>query len=100
MKTSNIIFTLAIVLFFGMLMSYNFQLKAEYVKGDFRSPFYGYKKLKFKNFDKININAGNAIVVKVSAGKENAVYVQDELKDQIKLSELNKTLSIDAEASL
>ncbi len=97
MKTSNIIFILAIVLFFGMLISYNLQLKAEYSNGDFRNKFYGYSRLEFKNFDKIHVNAANALVVRVSAGTENAVYVNDEMKDQVKVDESGRVLSINAE---
>ncbi|HEY0054172.1 MAG TPA: hypothetical protein VGB63_02350 [Pedobacter sp.] len=96
MKTSNIIFTLAIVFFFGMLVSYNLELKAAYTKGDFRSPFYGYDKLEFKNFDKIKINAANALVVRISGGAENAVYVNTEVKSKVKVTEFKKVLSIDA----
>jgi hypothetical protein len=97
MKTSNIIFTLAIVLFIGMMISYNFQLKAAYSKGDFRSPYYGYSKLEFKNFDKIRVNAANALVVRVSAGTENAIYVKDDMTNRVKAKESGKILMIDTE---
>ena len=97
MKTSNIIFTLAIVLFIGMLVSYNLQLKAAYAKGDFRSPFYGYSKLEFKNFDKIHVNAANALVVRVGAGTDNAIYVKDDMTDRVMVKESAKTLMIDTE---
>ncbi len=100
MKTSNIIFTLAIVFYFGMLVSYNLELKAEYKKGDFRSPFYGYKKFEFNNFEKIKINGGNALVVKISKGTENAVYIDAEQKDRVKIRESGETLSIVAEEEL
>ena len=94
MKSSNLTLLVAGTVFLAALTIYNFSLKAEYLRADFKDPFYGYSKLAFKNFDKIDIKAGNLLGVKIIKGDKFDVRVDDDIKDDLSIIQNGGTLSI------
>lgn len=94
MKTSNKLILAVVLIIIGYLVAFDFVLKAEYIKGDYKSRFYQMKSLSFKNFDTIEHNAANNINLRIEQGPEFGVWVDERLNDKIVISQHNKTLSI------
>ncbi|MBC7914818.1 MAG: hypothetical protein H7Y07_11930, partial [Pyrinomonadaceae bacterium] len=76
MKTSNILMTIALLIFLGSLVAYNFGLKAEYLTVKKRglnqynkdNRFNNYDRIPVSNFDDIDIKAGNALNINIEYG--------------------------------
>jgi hypothetical protein len=94
MKTSNKLLLLATVILFGYLAIFNFQLRAEYIKGDFRKPYYGMKFTPLNSFTTIQHNAGNILVLRVEKGPKFGVWIMGNLKEKLVLTERNNTLFV------
>ena len=94
MKTSNKILIVAVLVVMAWLVIYDTALKAEYVKGDFKKPHYRMQQLNFSNFNIIEHNAGNIIGMRVEKGSYG-VWVDDYIKDKIKVSQHGQTLQVD-----
>ncbi len=95
MKTSNKLLLLATVILFGYLAIFNFQLRAEYLKGDFRKPYYGMKFTPLNSFSNVQHNAGNVVYLSVEKGPRFGVWMRDNLKGKLSLTERNNTLFVD-----
>lgn len=95
MKTSNKLLLLATVILFGYLAIFNFQLRAEYIKGDFKTPYYGMKFTPLNSFTTIRNNAGNVLALRVEKGPKFGVWMVDNLKEKLALTERNNTLFVD-----
>jgi hypothetical protein len=76
------------------LVGYNFALKAEYDKGDYKSQFYKMEKLNLSDFDAIQNNAGSRLVLKVERGPAYGVWISEDLADKVRITKTNKTLHI------
>jgi hypothetical protein len=61
MKTSNKFFLAAVWLLVVSVGIYDFQLKAGYVKGDYKKPYNGFVNLNFRNFKAIELGSSTAI---------------------------------------
>lgn len=95
MKTSNKLLVLATLIIIGYLVAYDFALKAEYLKGDYKSPFYHMQRIPVSSFNAIEHNIGNYTDVRIEQGAEFGVWVNKRLKDEITVSQHGKTLHID-----
>ncbi|MES2427897.1 MAG: hypothetical protein V4560_13040 [Bacteroidota bacterium] len=95
MKTSNKLLLLATVILFGYLAIFNFQLRAEYLKGDFKKLYYGMKFTPLNSFTTIRHNAGNVLALRVEKGPKFGVWMRDNLKEKLALTERNNTLFVD-----
>jgi len=95
MKTSNKLLLLSTVILFGYLAIFNFQLRAEYIKGDFRKPYYGMKFTPLNSFTTIRLNAGNVLALRVEKGPKFGVWMVDNVKEKVALTERDNTLFVD-----
>lgn len=95
MKTSNKLLLTATVIIFTYLAVYDFQLKAEYVKGDYRSRFYNMKHTALNRFTSIENNAGNKLGVNIEKGPKFEIWINDFLADKVVVTQRNNTLYID-----
>jgi hypothetical protein len=95
MKTSNRLLLAAIVITLGYLVAFDFSLKAEFLKGSFKGQFSNMKKLDLTNFNAVEHNAGNFYEVEIQQGAEYAVWINEDLADQVAITNHNKTLHID-----
>ncbi len=68
MRTSTKIFLSAILLTGLCLAYYDWQLKAEFRKGDYTDPYYGYTSLDYRDFDEIELRSSTAINIMVNQG--------------------------------
>lgn len=69
-------------------------LKAEYLKGDFKTRFYQMEQLSFKNFSNIKHNAGDMFGVKIEKGDKFQVWVKSFIKEEINIKQIGQTLVI------
>ncbi|MEO8885498.1 MAG: DUF2807 domain-containing protein [Mucilaginibacter sp.] len=94
MKTSNklLILVTAIILIF--LVIYDNGLKAEYVKGAFRSRFFRMEQLSFKDFSNIKHNSADKVGIRVEKGDKYQVWIKSDLKDKLTITQQGKTLTI------
>ena len=94
MKSSNIILLVAGIVFLASLTAYNFSVKNEYLRVNYKDPFYEYSKLKFKDFDKIEIKAGNLVDLKIVQKPEFDFRVNKRLEDDFLITQTGSTISI------
>ena len=99
MKASNKISIVAIVIIISFLVIYDLDLKAEYLKGEFRQRFYSMKQLAFKDFNKVNFNAADKMSIRVERGNDYAVWVEKDLEDRIIFKQSGETLTISDDQS-
>jgi hypothetical protein len=95
MKTSNKLLLAVGLFILACLMGYNFALKKEYGKGEFRSPFYGMHKLNLADFKVINNQAANIIGIKIKHDTKRQVWVRREAVDMLKVTSDGHTLSVE-----
>ncbi len=96
MKTSNKILVVITIVIVGYLVVFAAGLKAEYLKGDFKTRFYQMEQLSFKNFTSIKHNIGDRVNVKIEKGDKYQVWMKTYLKDQIDIKQIGQTLVINA----
>ncbi|SEN87511.1 hypothetical protein SAMN05192574_104439 [Mucilaginibacter gossypiicola] len=68
MKTSNKFLLTAVLLLIVSVGIYDFQLKAEYLKGEYKNPYNGFSSLNFKNFKIIDLGSSTAINIMLEKG--------------------------------
>ncbi|WPV02613.1 hypothetical protein SNE26_12565 [Mucilaginibacter sp. cycad4] len=68
MKTSNKSLLSAVLLLIISIGIYDFQLKAEYLKGEYKNPYNGFRILNFKNFKVIDLASSTAINIMLVKG--------------------------------
>lgn len=68
MKTSNKFLLTAILLLVISVGIYDFQLKAEYLKGDYKNPYKGFVNLNFRGFKVIALGSSTAINIMLVKG--------------------------------
>ena len=96
MKTSNKLLIVIAIIVIGFLIVFNAGLKAEYLKGDFKTRFYQMEQLSFKNFSNIKHNVGDRINVKIEKGDTFQVWVKTFIKDEVDIKQVGQTLVINA----
>jgi hypothetical protein len=94
MKTSNKLLLLLGIIIVSSLIFYNFGLRAEYIKGEYKSRFYQMTNKKIEGFTSIENNASN-LYVRIEQGDKFAVWFKNDVKNKIKFSKKNNTLIID-----
>lgn len=93
MKTSNKILLLATLIILSYLTFFDFKLKAEYLKGEYKTRFYSMKEQKVGEFRSIENNASN-LYVRIEQGDQFEIWYDDDLKDNIELTNKNNQLVI------
>lgn len=68
MKTSNKFLLTAVLLLVISVGIYDFQLKAEYLKGNYKNPYNGFVNLNFSNFKVINLSSATAVNIMLVKG--------------------------------
>lgn len=68
MKTSNKFLLTAVLLLIVSVGIYDFQLKAEYFKGEYKNPYNGFNNLNFQNFKVIELGSSTAINIMLVQG--------------------------------
>jgi hypothetical protein len=95
MKTSNKLILSALIILLVSIGIYNNALKAEFLTGNYKSPFRDYTALNnIKDFDAIQVNASNQMQVKITNG-DSKVWVSKFAADRIKITQKGKTLILD-----
>ncbi len=95
MKTSNKLLLTAILIIIVSMVTYDFALRAEYLKGTYKSRFYEMKKLNLENFTILDNRVANIISVQIEYGKSYAVYMNNDLKNNLLISKNGNKLLID-----
>jgi hypothetical protein len=95
MKTSNKFLTAAITLLLLSVLLYDFQLRAEYKKGDFRNPFGNFIKLNLSGFKVINLKSSTAINMMVVKGPFKVLTDPDAM-EFAKVNQHGDTLTVEA----
>ena len=93
MKTSNKILLLATLIILSYLTFFDFKLKAEYLKGKYKTRFYSMKEQKVGEFRSIENNASN-LYVRIEKGDQFEIWYDDDLKDNLELTNKNNQLVI------
>lgn len=96
MKTSNKFLVVIAIVVIGFLIVFNAGLKAEYLKGEFKTRFYQMEQLSFKNFSNIKHNVGDRLGVKIEKGDTFQVWVKSFVKDEIDIKQTGQALVINA----
>jgi len=94
MKKSSKLLLTAILILVISLGIYNAALKAEYRKGTYKDPYYGFTSLNLKNFNTLELNAGSVIGVKIIKG-DYQVQVHNLAAEFIKVKQEGQKLKVD-----
>lgn len=95
MKTSNKLLFAATLLIFGYLVIYNFQLRAEYKKGEYKSRFYGMRNTALNSFTAVENKAGNFISIRIEKDPKFGIWVDQDIKNKVIITLHNNTLYVD-----
>lgn len=95
MRTSIKILIAALALVLTGLLAYDTQLKAEYLKGNYKRAFGGFVPANFNNFNAIELQSGTAINLMVVKGPYK-VTVDPTVGDFVKISQQGSKLIIRA----
>lgn len=95
MKTSNKFLLTAVLLLIISVGIYGFQLKAEYVKGDYKNPYHGFINLNFRNFKVIKLGSSTAINITLVKGPFK-VLADPDAREYIKIEQRHDSLLIRA----
>jgi len=95
MRTSIKILITALALVIAGLLVYDTQLKAEYLKGDYKKPFGNFVPANFSNFNSIDLRSCTAINLMVTKGPYK-VMVDPTAGDFVKISQQGSKLIISA----
>ncbi|MGV3686466.1 MAG: hypothetical protein ACO1NS_12620 [Daejeonella sp.] len=95
MKKSNIYLISGLLIFLASILAFDFGLRAQYAKGDFRLPYSQFVDVNFRDFDTIRVNASTLANVKFIQGSFR-VRVFEQKTDIIKLAQQGGVLTIDA----
>ncbi|MDB4924710.1 hypothetical protein [Mucilaginibacter sp.] len=95
MKTSNKLLLAATFIMFAYLVIYDFQLKAEYVKGDYKKRFYNMEHTALNSFTAVENKVGNSLNINIEKGPKFEIWINKWLKDKVVITQRNNTLYID-----
>ncbi|PTS95501.1 hypothetical protein DBR11_21205 [Pedobacter sp. HMWF019] len=95
MRTSTILIITAVIITLICLAAYNFNLKASYLRGDYKNPFYGLEYNAVKNINALEIESANKISIRVEQGKTEGLWIRDRIKDKLVWSKVGGVLKID-----
>jgi hypothetical protein len=95
MKTSTMLITSAVIIILISLVAYNFSLRASYLKGDYKNPYYGLEFTPVQGINELSAASSNHMVINVNHGKKEGIWMSDRVKDKIVFKESNGILSID-----
>lgn len=95
MKTSNKLLAVITIVVVAYLIVFDAGLKAEYLKGDFKNPFFGMGQLPIKDFNSIDHQAANVIDATIEKGPEFNIWIKAQLKDSVRIVKQGKTLVIE-----
>jgi hypothetical protein len=90
MKTSNKLLLSALILFVISVTIYNYALKAEYLLGNYKKPYRDYKSINIKDFNEIEVNSVDLMLVTIEQG-DFAIHQQKD-GDSVKFSRLGNKL--------
>ena len=103
MKTSNILLSIAAVIFLSTMVAYDFRLKDQYLvmKSQGLEKYYknkrfdGYKEAKVTSFSDIKLISANAMSVVIEHGEKQAVWVRKYDKERVSVLQKGNTLILD-----
>lgn len=93
MKTSNKFLLSALVVSLVSLTLYNSALKAEFVTGNYKSPYARYENKNLKAFNEVQVNGTNLMDVIIRKG-DYAAHLNSENTEDIKLTQVGKRLIV------
>lgn len=95
MKASNKLLVIITIAVIAYIVVFDSELKAEYLKGDFKDPLFGMEKMPIKDFSNIEHLSANVLDATIEKGPEFTVLIRKDLKDKVKLTKRGNTLVIE-----
>ena len=92
---STIFIITAAVVSLGMLTAYNFSLKASYQKGGYKNRFNEMDFSQVKGVTELQVNSANRFVFNVEKGTKEGLWIRDQMKSLVKVSQVGSVLTID-----
>jgi len=95
MKTSAILIISAVVITLIALTAYNFTLRASYLKGNYKNPFYGMEFTPIKDLNSITIGSANRVSIVIEHGVKEGIWLTGDASQMVSWSHQNHDLQID-----
>jgi hypothetical protein len=95
MKTSTFLIISVIAIFMISLTAYNFTLKASYLKGDYKNPFYGLSFTPLNQTTSLRVNSANNFQIQIIRGKKDGIYFSERAKGHYLYKVENNVLTLD-----
>lgn len=80
MKTSTFLLIAVVFTFVIALTVYNFTLRASYLKGDYKNPFYGLMYTEIPTASKVKIESSNGFQLRIIKGQKDGIYFSERAK--------------------
>ena len=95
MKTSTILLVCAVVIIVTSLTAYNFTLRASFLSGDYKNPYYGLSFNPVKQISSVRLSSSNNFQLQVVQGKKEGLYFSDRVKGRFVFSTVGNRILID-----
>jgi len=95
MKTSTILIISAVIITITALTAYNFTLRASYLKGDYKNPFYGMDYTPIKDLKSVTIGSANLLSVNIQQGEKEGIWISGDAEQKVSWSHDGNNLQID-----
>ncbi|WP_121809945.1 hypothetical protein [Mucilaginibacter kameinonensis] len=96
MKTSNKFLLTAVLLLIISIGIYDLQLKAEYLKGEYKNPYNGFSNLNFRNFKVVKLGSSTAINIMLVKGPFKVLAEPQAVVEFMKIEQRHDSLFISA----
>lgn len=95
MKSSTLFITSAVIVILIGLIAFNFSLKASFLNGDYKNPFYGLEFTSVRDIKEVELGSANRIVIRLQQGKTEGLWMRDRVKNKVIWSRTGNIISID-----
>lgn len=95
MKTSNTLVLSAIAIIFISLVAFNFDLRASFLQGNYKNPFYGFEGSALNDIKNIDVLSGNRMNVRIEYGKKEGIWIKESFLNKVTWNVKGQTLSVD-----
>lgn len=80
MKTSTMLLIASVAIILISLTAYNFTLRASYLNGDYKNPYYGLTFNPLREINGLHLASANSFQLRIIQGKKQGMYVSERVK--------------------
>lgn len=83
MKTSTMIIITAVVIIMGCLTAFNYNLKGEYLSGEYKSRFKNMDFTSLKGIEELDLRDANLLGIRIEQGNKEGIWISKDISDKV-----------------